>query len=123
MLGMGQDGHTASLFPGTAALDEMERWVVANYIPALQSWRMTFTFPAIAAAGLVCVYAFGTGKQAAMQKVLLPSSPTESLLPAARLGTPEKPVLFFLDRGSSASLPPSGLIGTGSMSPLKPKPP
>jgi 6-phosphogluconolactonase len=47
LLGLGDDGHTASLFPGTAALDEMERRVVANFIAKLTAWRLTFTFPLV----------------------------------------------------------------------------
>ena len=45
LLGMGADGHTASLFPGTAALDEQVRRVVVNFVPNLKSWRLTMTFP------------------------------------------------------------------------------
>lgn len=97
MLGMGADGHTASLFPDTAALAEPLRWVVAHYIPSLKSWRTTLTFPGIAAARLACIYVFGKSKQEALQKVLSPS-PQEPLLPAARLGSVEKPVIFFLDQ-------------------------
>jgi 6-phosphogluconolactonase len=47
LLGLGDDGHTVSLFPGTAALDEMTRLVVANFVPKLNAWRLTFTFPLI----------------------------------------------------------------------------
>src|SRR3989440_8633279 len=47
LLGLGDDGHTASLFPGTDALDEMTRRVVANFVPKLNAWRLTFTFPLI----------------------------------------------------------------------------
>ena len=47
LLGLGDDGHMASLFPGTAALDEMTRRVVANFVPKLNTWRLTFTFPLI----------------------------------------------------------------------------
>ena len=47
LLGLGDDGHTASLFPETAALDEMERRVVANFVPKLNAWRLTFTYPLI----------------------------------------------------------------------------
>jgi 6-phosphogluconolactonase len=47
LLGLGDDGHTASLFPGTAALHEMRRGVVANFVPKLGAWRLTFTFPLI----------------------------------------------------------------------------
>jgi 6-phosphogluconolactonase len=47
LLGLGDDGHTASLFPGTAALEETTRLVVANFVPKLNAWRLTFTFPLI----------------------------------------------------------------------------
>ena len=47
LLGLGDDGHTASLFPGTAALEEVARQVVANFVPRLNAWRLTFTFPLI----------------------------------------------------------------------------
>jgi 6-phosphogluconolactonase len=47
LLGLGDDGHTASLFPGTAALEEMTRRVVANFVPKLNACRLTFTFPLI----------------------------------------------------------------------------
>ena len=47
LLGLGDDGHTASLFPGTAALDETTHRVVANFVPKLNAWRLTFTFPLI----------------------------------------------------------------------------
>jgi 6-phosphogluconolactonase len=47
LLGLGDDGHTASLFPGTAALDETTRRVVANFVPKFNAWRLTFTFPLI----------------------------------------------------------------------------
>ncbi len=54
LLGMGADGHTASLFPGTTALEEELRKVVANFVPKLNEWRLTFTLPLIAQARAVC---------------------------------------------------------------------
>ena len=47
LLGLGDDGHTASLFPGTAALEDVTRPVIANFVPKLNAWRLTFTFPLI----------------------------------------------------------------------------
>src|SRR6202047_3954700 len=54
LLGLGEDGHTASLFPGTAALEEKNRRVVANFVPKFNAWRLTFTFPLINHARHVC---------------------------------------------------------------------
>jgi 6-phosphogluconolactonase len=54
LLGLGDDGHTASLFPGTAALEETARRVVANFIPKLGAWRLSFTFPLINQARQIC---------------------------------------------------------------------
>ena len=62
LLGMGDDGHTASLFPGTDALQEGERWVVANYVPKFESSRVTFTYPLIHAAEEVLFLVTGDAK-------------------------------------------------------------
>jgi 6-phosphogluconolactonase len=70
LLGMGDDGHTASLFPGTAALDEKTRKVVANFVPKLDSWRITFTFPLINQARHVCFLANASKNTARLEKVL-----------------------------------------------------
>jgi len=62
LLGIGTDGHTASLFPGTDALNETERWVVANHVPHLDSWRLTLTLPALSKAKRVIFLATGESK-------------------------------------------------------------
>ena len=61
-LGMGPDGHTASLFPGTTALDETARWVVANHVEEKATWRMTLTYPVLDAARLVLFVVTGEDK-------------------------------------------------------------
>lgn len=68
-LGMGPDGHTASLFPGSDALDETERWVVGNWAPEPQAWRMTLTFPVLNAARAVIFAVEGANKADAITRI------------------------------------------------------
>jgi 6-phosphogluconolactonase len=68
-LGMGADGHTASLFPGTAALDERQRLVVANWVPSLDAWRMTLTYPVLNAAREAMFVVTGAEKAPALASV------------------------------------------------------
>jgi 6-phosphogluconolactonase len=70
LLGMGGDGHTASLFPGTVALGETERNVVENHVPQLDTWRITFTYPLINAARRVLFLVNDPGKAAVVDDVL-----------------------------------------------------
>ncbi|MEX2581334.1 MAG: 6-phosphogluconolactonase [Verrucomicrobiales bacterium] len=70
LLGMGDDGHTASLFPGTKALEETERWVVENFVPKFDAYRITFTYPLLAAAKEVAFLVNGSAKHAMAQRVL-----------------------------------------------------
>lgn len=68
-LGMGPDGHNASLFPGTLALEEDERWVVANWVPKLDAWRMTLTFPVLNAGRDVIFAVTGADKADAFKAI------------------------------------------------------
>src|SRR5258705_11766575 len=70
LLGLGDDGHTASLFPGTAALEEMARRVVANFVPKLNAWRLTFTFPLIDHARHI-LFLVGASKNPELIKLVL----------------------------------------------------
>lgn len=70
LLGMGEDGHTASLFPGTAALEETQRWVVENHVPQQESWRLTMTYPLINAADEVMFLITGAKKRAIANEIL-----------------------------------------------------
>jgi 6-phosphogluconolactonase len=81
LLGLGDDGHTASLFPGTAALDETIRRVVANFVAKLDAWRLTFTFPLINRARHVC-FLVGAAKNADLIKGVLEGEPQ---FPASRV--------------------------------------
>ncbi len=70
LLGMGDDGHTASLFPGTAVLQEKQRWVVAYYLEPKQIYRITLTAPLINQAKKVAFLTFGEKKADALYEVL-----------------------------------------------------
>lgn len=70
LLGMGEDGHTASLFPGTAALNEAQRWFVANYVPQLEAWRLTLSINALNAAKNIVVLVSGQSKAEMIREVL-----------------------------------------------------
>jgi 6-phosphogluconolactonase len=70
LLGMGPDGHTASLFPHTAALNEAHRHCVANYVEKLKTWRITMTAPFINRASAVCAMIAGADKAERVHEVL-----------------------------------------------------
>ncbi len=81
LLGLGDDGHTASLFPGTAALDEKTRRVVANFVPKQNAWRLTFSYPLINHARHVCFLVDGNKHQDLIAQVLA----GDEQYPAARV--------------------------------------
>lgn len=70
LLGMGDDGHTASLFPGEAILDEKEKWVAAYYLKPQEMFRITLTAPIINKAENILLVAFGESKKHALNEVL-----------------------------------------------------
>jgi 6-phosphogluconolactonase len=70
LLGLGEDGHTASLFPETSALDVTDRWVVANPVLKLEATRLTLTIPVINAARAVVFLVAGEGKAEALEEIL-----------------------------------------------------
>ncbi|MFL6519869.1 MAG: 6-phosphogluconolactonase [Chthoniobacterales bacterium] len=70
LLGVGDDGHTASLFPGTAALEEKTRKVVANFVPKFEAWRITFTYPLINQARHICFLANANKNPALLEQIL-----------------------------------------------------
>ena len=97
-LGMGSDGHTASLFPGSPALDETERWVVPSWAPAREEARMTLTFPVLNAARETIFVVNGADKADALARVR--SGDTE--LPAARVTGPA--VHWIVDAAAAAQV-------------------
>lgn len=103
MLGMGNDGHTASLFPHTDALHVTKRLVVPNYIPALKKYRMTLTFDCINRSPHIFVYVFGQNKQEILENVFL-SQYTPDEFPIQRIGSPKNKATFIVDDEASRSI-------------------
>lgn len=102
MLGVGEDGHTASLFPETKALAITDRLVVANHIPQKNTWRMTFTFPCINQSTQSAIYALGSSKNQIVTQVLQAKLP--SPWPASFVGTSSHKTLWILDNLASKDL-------------------
>ena len=104
VLGMGPDGHTASLFPNTEALNEMGRLVVANHVLQKDTWRITLTKPVINHGREVAFLIEGAGKADILAKVLFgpydpETTPSQLIRPASGK------VSFLLDAAAAAKLP------------------
>ncbi len=103
LLGLGPDGHTASLFPHTVALKEVVRWVVPNHVPQLGTDRLTLTPVILNRAACIIFLAAGAEKAAALADVLEGPADTERL--PAQLSRPETGRLVWLiDRAAAARL-------------------
>ena len=100
LLGMGSDGHTASLFPRHQALRETTRWVVAAHTPADPPWRVTMALPLINAARHVLVLVAGEDKAEAVRAL-----DAGQLLPAAAISPADGCVTFLLDDDAASLLP------------------
>ncbi|MCH9626465.1 MAG: 6-phosphogluconolactonase [Chlamydiales bacterium] len=103
MLGMGDDGHTASLFPHTEALHVEDRLVVANHVPQKETWRMSLTYPCINRARHIALYVMGSGKSEVLEKVLT-SELNPELYPSQKIGTRSNPALWIVDLEASQNL-------------------
>ncbi len=102
LLGMGPDGHTASLFPGTAALQEKSKLVVANWVEKLKTHRLTFTLPLLNAAREVAFLVSGTDKASVLKTVLEENAPGEQY--PSKLVNPAGKLIWFLDRAAASAL-------------------
>lgn len=104
LLGMGDDGHTASLFPHTQALHELSRIVIANHIPQKDTWRITLTSPVINLGREVTFLIEGAAKAVVLHNVLLgpydpEAAPSQLIRPASGKLT------LLLDSAAAAKLP------------------
>jgi 6-phosphogluconolactonase len=103
LLGLGADGHTASLFPETRALDETERWVVKNEVPQLETSRVTLTVPILNAARHVIFLVSGADKSDVFARVI--GGPVQpKRLPAQLIRPLTGEALWFVDRAATAAL-------------------
>lgn len=103
LLGLGDNGHTASLFPGTAALRERERWVVPQYVETLRAWRVTFTAPLINAARDIAFLIQGADKAQILWNVLRgPYQP--DVLPAQLVQPMQGELHWFADATAAAKI-------------------
>ena len=103
LLGIGPDGHTASLFPGTSALEESERLFAANWVSGMDSWRITATLPLINASRHVVFLAQGRDKAEALRLALHPAD-SEPPLPAALVVPDDGALTWMLDRQAASGL-------------------
>lgn len=111
-LGMGDDGHTASLFPHTEAIHEMTRLAVANRVPQRDTWRITLTWPVINHARSVFFLVAGAEKAAILREVLTGPFDPERL--PSQLIWPSSVILtFILDKAAAALLPATDAEGCG----------
>ena len=101
LLGMGGDGHTASLFPGTPALRETSRWVVANRLSASSPTRLTLTFPVLNAGANVMFLVSGASKATRVKEVLEGS---DGALPAQAIRPSHGQLTFMLDADAASQL-------------------
>jgi 6-phosphogluconolactonase len=111
-LGMGDDGHTASLFPHTEAIHEMGKLVTANHVPQKDTWRITLTWPVINQARSVFFLIAGADKAQRVHEVFMGPRDPERL--PSQLIWPSSGILtLFLDKAAAALLPATNGEGRG----------
>ena len=103
MLGMGDDGHTASLFPGTSALEVKQAWVTSNWVEKFNTYRITLTAPAINHARHIMFIVTGAGKADRLEEVLYGAQDTQRL-PSQLIRPDEGALEWFLDEAAAAKV-------------------
>lgn len=103
LLGMGGDGHTASLFPHSAALNEKNRWVVPNYIESMKTWRMTLTAPFLNRASTIVFLVTGADKASRLKEVIEgPPRPME--WPSQLIQSENGRLIWMVDEAAASKL-------------------
>ncbi len=113
MLGMGDDGHTASLFPHTEALNDMTHIVVANHVPQKDTWRITLTWPVINQGREVAFLIEGEKKAQVLQEVFQGPYQPETY-PSQIIRPASGKLTLLLDTAAAAKLP-EPVNGTGTL--------
>ncbi|MDT4896078.1 MAG: 6-phosphogluconolactonase [Acidobacteriota bacterium] len=108
LLGMGDDGHTASLFPGTEVLAEQEAWVAGVWVEKLSAYRITLTALAINHAAHIIFLVTGENKAQPLREIL-EGKQTSEQLPAQLIKPLDGSLEWFVDRAASAQLNETGL--------------
>ncbi len=103
LLGMGPDGHTASLFPGSAGLQEKTRLVIANWVDKLKTSRLTLTLPVLNAARCVAFLVSGTDKAAVLKTVFEEDCPVEQY-PSKLIRPNRGKLIWLVDRAAASEL-------------------
>ncbi len=103
LLGMGPDGHTASLFPETAALQEKSRLVVDNWVEKLKTSRITLTLPVLNAARRVAFLVSGSDKAEVLHEVLEGNAPAEKY-PSKLVRPANGKLIWLIDRAAASQL-------------------
>ena len=111
-LGMGPDGHTASLFPHTDAINELGRICVANYVPEKDTWRITLTSPVINQGAEVVFEIAGEEKTDVLAKVLTGPRDVDRL-PSQLIRPSNGKLLLLLDEVAAAKLPAATVLNDG----------
>jgi 6-phosphogluconolactonase len=107
LLGMGPDGHTASLFPGTSSLQEKTKLVVATWVEKFKTYRITFTAPLINQAKIVMFLVAGSDKSSALKEVLEGHQSAE-LFPSKLIKPIKGRLIWLVDEAAAASLSQKG---------------
>jgi 6-phosphogluconolactonase len=102
LLGMGPDGHTASLFPGTEAVKVLNQRVVANWVPKFNTWRVTFTRPVLNNAATVMLLVCGPDKADPLSQVMGTGSP--DTYPVKYVQPTDGQLIWLLDKAAAAKL-------------------
>jgi 6-phosphogluconolactonase len=104
LLGLGPDGHTASLFPGSEALHETTRLVVPNFVEKFNSWRITFTYRLINAGKIVAFLSQGPDKAERVRQVL----DGQADLPASGVHPSDGTLFWWIDRAAASQAQTGG---------------